>query len=100
MSAKRSAPSEQTEESDLIDRAANTLHESVDRLADGARHADGTVRDRARLAEESLASAVTDAREQSEELLTQATTFVKANPLLSLGLAMLAGALLDRKLRD
>ena len=99
MAGKRQDTTRSDEGQDVIDRTADKLHESVDRLADGARHVDDSVRDRARHAEEQVTSAVADAREHSEQLLNQATGFVKTNPLLSMGLAMLAGAILDRKLR-
>lgn len=101
MAEKRqgSARKPQQPEPDVIDRSADKLHESVDNLAEEAHRVDDTVRDRAREAEERVTSAVNEAREQSEQLLAQATGFVKRNPLLSVGLAMLAGAILDRKLR-
>ncbi len=99
MAEKRQNQTRQPKDPDAIDRTADKLHESVDRLAEGARHVDETVRERKRQAEDNVASAVADAREQSELLLTKASGFVRANPLLSIGLAMLAGAILDRKLR-
>ncbi len=88
-----------SENHEVIDKAADKLHDSVDKLADGARQVDHKVRDQARKTEEKLSSAVADAREHSEELIGQTTTFIKANPLLSMGLAALAGAVLDRILR-
>lgn len=60
---------------------------------------DEKVRDQARRTEEKLHSAVADAREHSEELVGQTTRFIKANPLLSMGLAVVAGVVLDRILR-
>ena len=99
MARKSQDQASKPEDPDVIDRTADKLHESVDRLAEGARHVDETVRERKRQAEDNVTSAVAEAREQSELLLTKASGFVKANPLLSIGLAMLAGAIIDRKLR-
>ncbi len=87
------------EDHEVIDKAADKLHQSVDKLADGARQVDDKVRDQARRTEEKLSSAVADAREHSEELIGQTTSFIKANPLLSMGMAVVAGAVLDRILR-
>lgn len=96
---KSTGSSRAAENHEVIDKTADKLHESVDKLADGARQVDDKVRDQARRTEEKLSTAVDDVREHSEQLIGQTTGFIKANPLLSMGLAVVAGIVLDRIMR-
>lgn len=80
----------------IIDRTAESLHESVDQLAGGARHADEKIREHAKRVEAKAEAAVADVRTQSAKLVGETSDFVKTNPLMSIGLAVVAGALMHR----
>lgn len=80
----------------IIDRTAESIHESVDQIAEGARHADEKIREQAKRVEAKAEAAVADVRTQSAKLVGETTDFVKTNPLMSVGLALVAGALVHK----
>lgn len=94
MAPSKSQASDNDTDRRLIDRTAETLHASVDQIADGARHADEKIRAQAKRVEAKAEAAVADLRSQSEKLLAESADFVKTNPLRSVGLAVVAGALM------
>lgn len=79
-----------------IDKTADALHGTIDKLSDRAKSADDRVRERAHQAEAKVEAAVADARVQSEQLFGDATRLIRANPLLSIGLALTAGVVLHK----
>jgi ElaB/YqjD/DUF883 family membrane-anchored ribosome-binding protein len=80
----------------IIDRTAESIHESVDQIAEGARRADEKVREQAKRVEAKAEAAVADVRTQSAKLVGETTDFVRTNPLMSVGLALVAGALVHK----
>jgi ElaB/YqjD/DUF883 family membrane-anchored ribosome-binding protein len=88
------------QDQDAIDGAAARAHETVDRISEGAKRADRKIRSQAQRAEERMEEALADVREHSEELASSVSQFVKDNPMLSVGLAMAAGALLNTIFRS
>lgn len=96
MATHKSHASEKDKDRRIIDRTAETLHESVDQIADGARHADEKIREQAKRVEAKAEAAVADVRSQAEKLMAETTDFVKTNPLMSVGLALVAGALMHK----
>lgn len=81
---------------ETIERTADALHGTIDKLSDRAKSADDRVRERAHQAEAKVEAAVADVRTQSEQLLGDATRVIRANPLLSVGLALTAGIVLHK----
>ncbi|MCK8516897.1 hypothetical protein M0534_11260 [Methylonatrum kenyense] len=83
----------QKETSRTTERAAEKAHETVDRVAEKAAAAEEKIRDRAASADEQVRERAHQARDRSDELINNVVTFVRENPLTSLGLAFAAGSL-------
>jgi ElaB/YqjD/DUF883 family membrane-anchored ribosome-binding protein len=97
--ATRKSSTEQAEHDDaqpIIDRAEEAAHDTIDQVADGARTADRKVREQARRAEERAEAAVADVRSQAGRLYGETSDLIRANPLLSVGIALVVGALAQR----
>lgn len=76
------------------DNLSKRAHESLDQVAKSAGHAEELIRREAESAQVSVRNAGKKAKESSEETLHSANDFVRGNPLLSLVMALGAGALL------
>jgi ElaB/YqjD/DUF883 family membrane-anchored ribosome-binding protein len=85
---------------DSIDRGAAKGHEAVNKMAGNAREATERLRGQAQRAEQKMEEALADVQEHSEQLAEGVTQFVKDNPMLSIGIAVAAGALLNTILRS
>jgi ElaB/YqjD/DUF883 family membrane-anchored ribosome-binding protein len=83
-----------------IDRGAARGHEAVDKGAGAARQASDKLRGQAKHAEQKMEEALADVQEHSQELAEGVTQFIKDNPMLSIGMAVAAGALLNTILRS
>jgi ElaB/YqjD/DUF883 family membrane-anchored ribosome-binding protein len=86
--------------SDSIDRGAAKGHEAVNKMAGNAREATEKLRGQAQRAEQKMEEALADVQEHSEQLAEGVTQFIKDNPMLSIGMAVAAGALLNTILRS
>jgi ElaB/YqjD/DUF883 family membrane-anchored ribosome-binding protein len=85
---------------DSIDRGAAKGHEAVNKMAANAREASEKLRGQAHRAEQKMEEALADVQEHSEQLAEGFTQFIKNNPMLSIGMAVAAGALLNTILRS
>lgn len=85
---------------DSIDRGAAKGHETVNKMAGTAREATERLRGQAHRAEQKMEEALADVQEHSEQLAEGVTQFIKDNPMLSVGMAVAAGALLNTILRS
>jgi ElaB/YqjD/DUF883 family membrane-anchored ribosome-binding protein len=88
------------QDQDTIDGAAARAHETVDRISETAKRADRKIRSQAQRAEAKMEEALADVHEHSEQLVNGVSQFVKDNPMLSVGLAVAAGALLNTIFRS
>jgi ElaB/YqjD/DUF883 family membrane-anchored ribosome-binding protein len=77
------------------DRLTERAHESVDQVAKTAGRFEERIRHEAADAEVRVRDAGQKAKERSDETLQSIGVFVRDNPLISLGLAFAAGALLS-----
>ncbi len=82
-------------EHQTTDRAAARAHEAIDRVAERAGRAEETVRERVSDADERFREKVQHGRERTDDLVSAVGTYVRENPLTSIGLAFAAGALLS-----
>ena len=81
---------------DLVNRAAQSAHTLVDRVAEKAGPAVERLRSGAESVNESLHSGAQDLGELQERLTEGIRTCVRDYPLLSIGVALAAGALISR----
>lgn len=77
-----------------IDAASRTAHPSIDRAAAGAHRAVESADEMANHAVEALE----EAGDKGEELIKAGTNYMRAHPMLSLGIAVTAGYVLSRLL--
>ncbi len=77
-----------------IDAASNAAHPAIDRIASGAHSAVGSADDLATHA----ADALDNASIKGEQLVASGSSYMRAHPLLTLGLAVTTGYLLSRLL--
>ena len=81
-----------------IDKVSDAARPAVDRLASGAHQAVDKVADVANQAAESLGVKAGQLKEAQARLMEDVGGYVRANPLTSLGIAVVAGFLLSRLL--
>jgi ElaB/YqjD/DUF883 family membrane-anchored ribosome-binding protein len=79
-----------------IDRAASTAHETVDKVAGAASSAKDRLASAAAATKERLSEKSTEWYEQSQRAIDCTRDCVRTHPLASIGVAMLAGALISR----
>lgn len=68
-----------------VDKSAHRAHETIDMVADAAKHASDNISDKAH-----------DLKELEEKWLKSATDYVRANPVKSIGIAAAGGYILSR----
>jgi ElaB/YqjD/DUF883 family membrane-anchored ribosome-binding protein len=83
----------------LVDRAATTAHQTVDRVAAKVGPAVERMRSAAQDSAETLQAKMDDLGAMREEWTESARTYVRERPMTALGVAVLAGFLLSRWLR-
>ncbi len=88
--------SNQNSSAQTIDRAADAVHGTVDRLSDGAKNVDERMRNQAHQIASKAGSVAADARSHSEKLINDVSGYVKTNPMTSVGVALAAGVLIHK----
>lgn len=78
---------------DTTDKVAGKAHEAVDKAADGVGKAEEYARKHGAQAEEQVREAAAKGRKQADEALNYVTSYVRDNPVMSVGIAFVAGAL-------
>ncbi len=80
-------------EHETTDQVAGKAHEAVDRAAQTAGKAEEYAREHASSADERIREATTHGREKADDVLNRVNGYVRENPLISIGLAFIAGML-------
>ena len=80
----------------IVDRAASTAHDAVDRVADRVGPAIGRIRSVATETADSVSARAGDVGSMGDELVESARSYVRERPLAALGVAVVAGILLSR----
>lgn len=81
---------------DAINRATDAARPAVDRVASSAHHAVDKMTDAATHAAESLGARTDQLKDAHAQLSQACGTYMRANPVASLGIAVAAGFLLSR----
>ncbi len=82
-----------------MSKAANGDHATTDRLSERAHESVDRIAKTAGKGEEKIRHEAANAKERSDETLHSISTFVEDNPVISLGVAFAAGAVLSAFLR-
>ncbi len=75
------------------DQVAGKAHEAVDRAAETARKAEEYAREHASHADERVREAAAVGRQRADDVLDRVNSYVRDNPLISIGIAFAVGAL-------
>ncbi|SEO48503.1 DUF883 family protein [Aquisalimonas asiatica] len=75
------------------DQVAGKAHEAVDKAAETAGKAEEYAREQASHADERVRDAAAQGRQRADDVLDRVNTYVRENPLMSIGIAFVAGAL-------
>ena len=75
------------------DQVANTAHEAADRTAETAGNAKERAREYASHADERVREAASQGRQHADDMIGSVNGYVRGNPLLSIGIAFIAGVL-------
>lgn len=78
---------------ETTEQVAHKAHEAVDRAAESAGKAEEYARDHASQADERVREASAHGRQRADDLLDRVNSYVRENPLMSIGIAFVAGAL-------
>ncbi len=78
---------------ETTNQVAGKVHEAVDRVAETAGKAEEYTRQHASQADERVREAAAHGRERADDLLERMNGYVRDNPLMSIGIAFVAGAL-------
>lgn len=78
---------------DTTDQVAGKAHEAVDRAAETAGRAEEYAREHASHADERVREAAAQGRQRADDVLDRVNSYVRENPLMSIGIAFVAGAL-------
>jgi ElaB/YqjD/DUF883 family membrane-anchored ribosome-binding protein len=80
----------------IVDRAASTAHDAVERVADRIGPAVGRIRSVAADTADTVNAKASDVGSMGDELVESARTYVRERPLAALGVAVLAGIVISR----
>lgn len=75
------------------DQVADKAHEAVDKAAAAAGKAEEYAREHASQADERVREAAAQGRQRADDVLDRVNSYVRENPLMSIGIAFVAGAL-------
>ncbi len=78
---------------ETTDQVAGKAHEAVDRAAETAGKAEEYTREHTSHAGERVREAAADAHRRADDALDRVNCYVRENPLMSIGVAFIAGAL-------
>jgi ElaB/YqjD/DUF883 family membrane-anchored ribosome-binding protein len=78
---------------ETTDQVAGKAHEAVDKAAETAGRAEEYAREHAAHADERVREAAAQGRKRADDMLDRANSYVRENPLMSIGIAFIAGAL-------
>ncbi|RDB42940.1 DUF883 family protein [Halomonas sp. DQ26W] len=78
---------------ETIDQVAGKAHEAVDRAAGTAGKAEEYAREQASHAEERVREVAVHGRQRADDALERVSSYVRENPLMSIGIAFVTGAL-------
>jgi len=81
------------------DQVARKAHETIDRVAEHSADAEARIREQAGTAADKLRDTEERAREAAEQAIDRAKGFIQENPLMSAGIALVAGVFLSSLLR-
>lgn len=84
---------------ETTDQIAGKAHETVDKTAETAGKAEEYVREHASHADERVREAASQGRERADHVLERVKSHVCGNPLMSIGIAFIAGALYSSLMR-
>lgn len=82
-----------TNEHGTTEKFAGKAHEAVDRAAEAAARAEEYAREHAQQADERLRESAAYGRQKADDALDRVNGYVREKPLMSLGIAFLAGLL-------
>jgi ElaB/YqjD/DUF883 family membrane-anchored ribosome-binding protein len=80
----------------MVDRAASTAHDAVERVADRIGPAVGRIRSVASDTADTVSARAGDVGSMGDELVESARSYVRERPLAALGVAVLAGIVISR----
>ena len=80
-------------EHETTDQVANKVHEAVNRAAEAAGRAEEYTREHASQADERVREAAAHGRQRADDALERVNGYVRENPLMSMGIAFIAGVL-------
>lgn len=80
-------------EHETTDQVAGKAHEAVDRAAQTAGKAEEYARQHASHADERVREAAAHGRQRADDMLERVTSYVREKPLMSIGIAFIAGVL-------
>lgn len=78
---------------ETTDQVAGKAHEAVDKAAETAGSAEEYAREHAAHADEHVREAAAQGRQRADHMLDRVNSYVRENPLMSIGIAFIAGAL-------
>ena len=78
---------------ETTDQVAGKAHEAVDRAAGTARKAEEYAREHASHADTRVREAAAVGRQRADDMLDRVNSYVRDNPLMSIGIAFVVGAL-------
>lgn len=80
---------------DTTDNLAEKMHRAIDKTAENVAHAEECLRKGAAHTADKINQGSHCAQVKTEEVISTVTSYVRDNPLLSLGIAFVAGSLIS-----
>jgi ElaB/YqjD/DUF883 family membrane-anchored ribosome-binding protein len=80
-------------EHETTDHVAGKAHEAVNKAAEATGKAEEYAREHAAHADERVREAAAQGRERADDMLGRVNGYVRDNPLMAMGIAVIAGAL-------
>ncbi|MDR5893596.1 hypothetical protein QC820_12325 [Halomonas mongoliensis] len=78
---------------ETTDQVAGKAHEAVNKAAETAGKAEGYAREHVAHADERVRGAAAQGRQRADDMLERVTDYVRDKPLISVGIAFVAGVL-------
>lgn len=84
---------------DVTDQMADKVHSAIDKTAAGLAQTEEFIRKEAAIASEKTHQGIHCAQVKSEDLVRTVSGYVRDNPVMSLGIAFIAGSLISSFIR-
>ncbi|MDF1645308.1 MAG: DUF883 C-terminal domain-containing protein [Pseudomonadales bacterium] len=96
MSSKTQQDDSKTNQVPLTDKARDTAHEVVDKVALSAAQIEKNARQGSKMTEQKVTEMAKNAQEKGQVYLGKTTSYVQENPLKALGIAAVSGYLISK----